>query len=58
MLCKDCKHFNQTDKFYPRSGWCDLDLPSWLYAAAKIDGYDVARTVSVDDSCSFFEAEK
>lgn len=58
MFCKDCKHFNPVDKFYPHLGWCGVDFPTWLYKAVKIDEFEVSKTVLVDDSCSFFEAEK
>ena len=37
MNCEDCMYFNQNDNYPGHLGWCDVDLPNWIYEAMTID---------------------
>ena len=58
MTCENCAYFHQNENYPKHLGWCNFDLPSWLYEAVNINRYDVSKTVRADDSCSFFEEAK
>lgn len=58
MTCDMCKHFNTSEHYNRDEGWCDLDLPPWVYAAANINKHEVPRQIKTDDTCSFFKGWK
>lgn len=58
LICEDCRHFNTNENYPDHLGWCELELPRWLYSHLNVTPYDVVKTVRKDDSCHFIEVKK
>jgi hypothetical protein len=50
--CKDCKYFDTSDNYPEHLGWCDLELPPWLYQSiGLLDHTDITTVVRKDCQC-------